>query len=343
MSSTEPKTEPASEKKKRDALKKGNRPKSTLVNTAISTLMWMVVGFVGWPAMVALIWPMADGSMNWNITDTRTGIANAGWLLLLSLTFIAVAAFGVTLLAAAVSVGLTHGQLAPAPEALKLKFEKFNPATNAKELFSLKKLYELARNVVYVTVLGWVTWLVAAHYLGDALSLYRSSNNAIRMSAPNIIILAFTVGLGVTAVFAFLDRVIEKLLWLKDLKMTKHEVKKEQEEQNGNPHIKAERTASARQAASSARDDALTYGNLVIYSVTESKIVVMHTNDTFKRPLVLWREKGASADDLARELRTMGAEIVDSTHVTDILYPKAPVGDFLNGKMTELVNQNRSG
>jgi flagellar biosynthesis protein FlhB len=341
MSSTEPKTEPASAKKIREALKDGNRPKSVLVANTIATGLWMLTGYLAWNVVLALIWPLADNSMKWNITDWRDGVMGAVSLLGVILILIAAASFMVSALSASVSVGLTHGQIAPAFESLKLKFDKFNPATNAKNLVSLKQLYQLLKNVIYVVVLGWVTWLVAKHYVGGTLSLYRSSNNAIQAAAPYAIILAFTVGLGVTGAFALIDRTIEKILWLKDLKMTKSEVKREHEEQNGNPHIKAERMASARQAASAARTDAQKYGNLVVYSATESKIVVMHTNENFKKPLVIWREKGPEADRLAEELTHVGAEIVDSSYLADTIYPRAQTGDFLNGTLSELLNQHR--
>jgi type III secretion protein U len=342
MSSSEPKTQPASAKKKRDALKKGNRPKSAMVGTSINALLWLVVGVMGWNVLVAVIWPIADGAMRWNVINMRDGITQAAILLAVSLIAIAVAAFGVALAAAALSVSLTHGQLAPATEALKPKFDKFNPASNAQQLFSLQQLYQLVRNVLYVASLGWVTWLVGKHYVGASLSLYRSSSNAIQYAAPNVIALAFIVGLGVTAAFGMADRTLEKLLWLKRLKMSKSEVKREYEEQNGNPHIKAERMSIARQAASAARDDALTYGNLVAYSGAEMKIVVMHTNESFKRPLVLWKETGDGAAALASELNGMGAEVVESASLTTDLFPKAQVGDFLNGAMADLMEQYRN-
>jgi flagellar biosynthesis protein FlhB len=342
MSSTEPKTEPASAKKKREALRDGNRPKSALVATTVATLMWMLTGYLAWNIMVGLMWPVAENSMNWNIFDTRDGISNALSLWTITIILVALAAFGIELLAVAISVGLTHGQLAPAFDSLKPKFEKFNPATNAQNMFSIKQLYQLLKNVLYVLVLGWVTWLVAKHYVGATLSLYRSSNHAIQTAAPYAIVLAFTVGLGVTAALALADRTIEKILWLKELRMTKSEVKREHEEQNGNPHIKAERMASARQAASAARSDAQKYGNLVAYSASESKIVVMHTNESFKRPLVIWREKGPEADKLAEELAAVGAETIDSAYLVNTIYPRAPNGDFLNGALTEILNQHRN-
>jgi flagellar biosynthesis protein FlhB len=341
MSSTEPKTEPASAKKIRDALKKGNRPKSILVGNAIGTVVWMIAGYLGWNLIMSLIWPLTVRSMEWDLADHQNGMVRSLVAAFIPIFLISAASLVLTMFTAIASLGATHGELAPAPEAVAPKFEKFNPATNAKNLFSLKQLYQLIKNVVYVIVLAWVTWLVGKYYVGASLALYRSGSTAIQVAAPYAIMLAFAVGLGVTFAFAVIDRTAEKLLWLKDLKMTKSEVKREYEEQNGNPHIKAQRMSTARQAATAARGDAEKYGNLICYSMPDSKIIVMHTNDSFKRPLVLWKEKGVEADTLATSLRSIGAEMVENSYATDMLYPKAQPGDFLNGSSNELLTHYR--
>jgi flagellar biosynthesis protein FlhB len=342
MSDSEPKTEPASAKKIRDALKKGDRPKSILVSNAISFVVWMLVGYLGWTSLVAVIWPIAESSMRWNPRSPFGEFHEATMsLVIISVSLVSICALIVAVLTNLISLGVTHGQLSPAPEALKPKFEKFNPAANAKNLFSLKQLYQLVRNILFVLVLMWVAYLAGKHYLGTALSIYRGGDNAIKVAALNALAIAFSVGLAVTALFALADRSLEKLLWLKNLKMTKSEVKREHHEQEGNPHIKGQRNAIARQAARAARSDAEKYGNLVVHSTSAQKIVVMHTSATLKHPLVLWKENGGEAEMLVRKLSQYKIEILIDDHVVDFLYPKALVGDLLNKSLSEQFNQNR--
>ena len=137
MSESEPKTEPASAKKIRDALKKGDRPKSILVGNAIGTLIWMIAGYLGWNLIILLIWPIAVQSMDWNFADHRNGMVRSLIAAFIPIFLIAAASLLLAILTAIISLGATHGELAPAPEALAPKFEKFNPASNAKNLFSL--------------------------------------------------------------------------------------------------------------------------------------------------------------------------------------------------------------
>jgi flagellar biosynthesis protein FlhB len=126
-----------------------------------------------------------------------------------------------------------------APEVIKPKFSKLDPIKGFKNIFFSSRTYiELVKNLVKFGVVFWVLY------------------SAIRASLPNIVPTAgmrldqtaaiaarlmSSILLRVGVVFVLLgaaDYLIQKKLYLKNMMMSKEDVKQEYKEQEGDPHVK---------------------------------------------------------------------------------------------------------
>ncbi|MCP4884803.1 MAG: hypothetical protein GY908_13560 [Flavobacteriales bacterium] len=148
---------------------------------------------------------------------------------------IAVAIFSVCL------PSLMQTKFVIATKALKIDIAKLNPVQGIKNIFSMKTIIELFKSLVihFVGCIFIVIWF--SLYAPEIFSfIYLTKGDVLSKLYEEVIffiLLAMTLIFVSTLPFSY----FEYQQFVKDLKMTKDEVKREQKDQNGNPEIKGKR------------------------------------------------------------------------------------------------------
>ena len=238
------KTEQPTQKRINDSRKKGQVFKS---KDLIQALLFMTAAGVlttGGPAFVSQLAammkeffqpPIMRGDMPLNAMLSRLSYAWSKFMILSAPLLAA-------LVVAAAAANFVQVKALFAPEVIKPKFDKLNPINGFKSTFLSSKTYiELAKNLIKFTVVLWVLY------------------SAIRSSLPQIVPTAGmrlddTAGIAgrlmssmllkVGVVFVILgaaDFLIQKKLYMKDMMMSKEDIKQEYKEQEGDPHVKHQR------------------------------------------------------------------------------------------------------
>lgn len=136
---------------------------------------------------------------------------------------------------------LLMSRFALASEAMKIDFAKLNPVEGVKKLFSMRTIKEVFRALIYLVV-SCVAIAVFWHQNKVKIfsSLHRDIATLINV-LPGLFWSLVSISLGCSLLFYILDALAEYFLHIKNLKMDKHEVKQEYKEQEGNPEIKQHR------------------------------------------------------------------------------------------------------
>jgi flagellar biosynthetic protein FlhB len=126
-------------------------------------------------------------------------------------------------------------------DSIKPKLEKLNPIEGLKNLFSKKQLVELLKSSLKMLVTGYVVWGVLKGMMPLVVSTVRSSPSLVMDVMGELL---FQIVLRATllfAVFAAFDLWWQRRVFMKDMMMTKDEVKREYKESEGDPHHKQKR------------------------------------------------------------------------------------------------------
>ena len=126
-----------------------------------------------------------------------------------------------------------------APEVLKPKFDKLDPLKGFKNVFFSSKTYiELVKNLIKVTIVGWILYSAIKGSLRDIIPTAGMRVDQTAALAGRIMSsLLYKVG-GVFIILGAADYMIQKKLYMKNMMMSKEEVKQEYKEQEGDPHVK---------------------------------------------------------------------------------------------------------
>lgn len=229
------KTEKPTDKKRRDAAKKGQ----TFKAKDLATTCLMLCGFFYLATDSALMEVMEvyrriiASNFETNLGDYVRQLAFLLGRIIAPLILIC---FVASALPTVIASGLTL-----AFEALKLNFGALNPINGFKKIFSLRTVKDTVKALLYLACFGiafYVVWATQKHLLfaqlhGQIVDLFPVWGSLLLR-----LVLVF---LGCILLIVLLDALSEYWLYIKDLKMDKDAVKRERKEQDGSPEIKQRR------------------------------------------------------------------------------------------------------
>lgn len=299
------KTEQPTQKRLRDALKKGQVAKSQDLTSALLLLaavgvLWIVGGYLGGIALDSIKEQyLAAASFKGDFTEKAVADAFlaglTGFAMILAPFFLTVWVFA--LVVNFLQVGSIF-----APEAIKPAFSKLNPAEGVKnKFFKLRPYVELAKTVVKMVltalVAGYVLWFARE----DIIMLNAKPFDVSVAYTFNLVVeIGFKIGIAFLILGA-VDFFLQNYLHKRDLKMTKHELKEEYKETEGNPLIKSQRRALHRELLQQGMAAAVPQADVVVANPTHLAVALKYDKEGGGAPKVV--AKGA--DLMAAQIREL--------------------------------------
>ena len=324
-------TERATGKRRQEARKRGQVaisreiPSTLILMTALG-----VFYFAGGHVMDRLTGLIAGTYAGLHATRIHT-VADAGALAydLLKNALIVLLPICLPLLLVSVAGNVAQIGLEFHAESMSPKFSKLDPISGIKRLVSLRGLVELAKSILKLALVAFISWSVMAGMLADFPSLVRLDLGGIweftHVGAFKII---FYVAL-VLVILAGLDYAYQRWQYEQSLKMTKQEVKDERKQSEGDPQVKARIRTLQRQAAYQRMMSEVPKSDVVITNPTHLAIALRFDPAEMAAPRVV--AKGA--DFIAERIREVAREsrvpLVENKPLAQALYKMADIGEYV--------------
>ncbi len=233
---------------------------------------------------------------------------------------------GLMLFAALASPILLGGWLFTS-QALTPKFERLNPLSGIKRMFSVNALVELLKALVKTMLVGMVAWYVIRGQLDEVLSLSRET---LKAGMQHMTILLWTSFVSIVAALIFIAMIdVPYQLWsyARKLRMTKEQVRQEHKESEGDPHIKAKIRAIQRALARRRMMAEVPTADVVVTNPTHFAVALKYAEGTMSAPKVI--AKGA--DSVALKIREIAEEhkvpILEIPPLARALHHHTEIGD----------------
>lgn len=188
-------------------------------------------------------------------------------------------------------------------EALAPKFERLDPIAGFGRLLGWREaLMHLRVAVVAATLLGVALWWLKGH--ADTLGviarmpLVAGLSTGFEWVAGGLAILV-----GVILVAAGIDVPLQLFKHQSDLRMTREEVRQENKESEGDPHVKGERRRRQRQMARGRMLAAVPTASVIITNPTHYAVALHYDEATMPAPRIV----ALGADHLAFKIREIAA------------------------------------
>lgn len=296
---------PPTEKRLRQAREEGQIPRSRDLShfAAVATCVALIVAAA--PRVGGWLRQMLADALRFDARSVADGqvmvdrlgpvVAKALWIVL---------PLGAAMAAVAVLAAVASGGWNWTMKPLSPKFDKLNPLSGLKNLFSKHHLTGTLKAVLLAVVLGVVgAWWLRAHL--------PTFTDALAMPLPQAFAHALgslQSGLGwlvlALALFAVVDVPLQRHLHTSRLKMSLQEVKQEHKEAEGNVEVKAKVRARMREMVKSRMMAEVPKADLVVMNPTHYAVALKYDDKTMSAPRVV--AKGA--DLLALRIRDLAEE-----------------------------------
>jgi flagellar biosynthetic protein FlhB len=225
----------------------------------------------------------------------RADLAEIGFMMLPVFGFIILAIVSVHFLQTGFL--FTAGPLAP-------DFSKLNPLKGLSNLFSKNTMFEIAKGVLKIAVLGCILYFTVKKEVVKIPFL-------IDMEMPGIVNFSFEqlrklilTAATVLSVFAVVDFAYQKWQFTKNLKMTKMEVKDEAKQSEGDPQIKARIRTLQREMARKRMMQEVPKADVVITNPTHFAVALKYDSSKMGAPTLV--AKGANL--IAAKIKELAKE-----------------------------------
>ncbi len=297
------KTEQPSAKRLREARRKGQLPRSRLLSSSVVTFGGLLGLTVSAPAGFARL---KEWTARLMLHQEPTGAwQEAGWVMVL----LAGPALGGALLASlGVSVATVGFELNM--EHVMPKLERINPAEGLKKLFSVKPFIEVGKALLVAAVVVWLVWSAAVEAGPDVLRTAWLEGTLgleliVGLLGPLVIRLAC-----VLAVLGVGDYALARRRHVKDLMMTREDVKREHKESEGDPHHKNQRKALHRQLAAGGAARGVQKASVVVVNPTHIAVALRYATEECEAPYLVAKGREEDALKLRREAERLGVPVV---------------------------------
>jgi flagellar biosynthetic protein FlhB len=232
--------------------------------------------------------------------------------------------------------GLAQGGVNIAPEALALKFDRFNPVTRLGQIFSPVGMSNLLKSLLPFTAILWITLNAILTHWG---SMVGASSLGLRPFASLVgsMVLELTWKSGlVLMAWSAVDFVLVLRKMETDMKMTKQEVREEFKETDGNPVIKSRIHQLQRAMRRKHSLKAAATATVIVTNPTHFAVALRYEAD-MPAPVVVAKGKNLLAEKIKQLARDNGIMLVENKPLAQALYKSVEVGDSIPAKLYQAV------
>jgi flagellar biosynthetic protein FlhB len=169
-------------------------------------------------------------------------------------------------------------------------FKRLNPLNGLKRIFSKNGIFELFKTLGKLVIIGWVTY---AYLKANYQQLIVLTRLDFAQAVNQIVQIFFTLMLRVSLVYFILaaaDYMYQRWEYMRNLRMTKQEIKEEFKRSEGDPLLKSRIRAQQRRFARKRMMANVPKATVIITNPTHIALAIQYSND-MNAPKVL--AKGA--------------------------------------------------
>jgi len=331
------KTEKPTEKKLKDARKRGQIPRSRDLAAAAATVAaaFGLMQFGG--RLVTHLGDRLAGDLA-HIGDhpLRTVTANQiDGLVIGGAQLIAVLVGPIAILTIAAGVGIqgAQGGWNFASEALHLNWSRLNPVNGAKRFSPMQSGPDTLKSLFSVAVIAWIGWGVTRAVVGDSLRLaWLPPAVSGALAWDQIETLLWRIGWALV-LLSIGDYALQRYRMMKSLKMTKQEVRQEARESEGNAEVKGRIRRIQREMARRRMIDDVKEATVIITNPTHYAVALQYQRDSMLAPKVLAKGRDILAARIREEARKHEIPIVENKPLAQALYKTVEVGETIPAQL----------
>lgn len=338
------KTEPATDKKLKDARKEGQVAKSKELSQAFTLFAFFIILKI-WVVTMGEYFTGIFSSIYSRMSEMTTyvggEISSKDFCSLLNdiilKMVIIVGPILLTGLAVVVLVDIYQVKWRPTAKPLQPKLNRLNPVSGFKRIFSKEKIVDLIKALLKLILCIYLAYSALKDEFSSLFILYDIDlASAIGLVGS----IAINLGIRISAFFlviGFVDYGYQKWKFAEDMKMTKQEVKDEWKNTEGDPQIKSQQRRRMQEASRRRMMQAVPSADVVITNPTHFAVAIKYDPMSFDAPFVVAKGADVLAQRIKDKARENDVEIVENKPLARMLYYNVDLGSPIPPELYQAV------
>ena len=324
---SEEKSQPATDKKLRDARKKGQVAKSQDLVSGVVILLCTLSIAVLLPRARAQVEALIDLTANIYIepfADVWPRLLDHAEQIVLGITLPVVA---VTVAAVILTNIVTMRGVVFSVEPVKPDIKRIHPGEGFKRIFAMRNLIEFLKGLVKVVLLALAFYIVGRQALQALMESSRCGAGCIESTFYLVLKpLVFTV-LAAFLLVGAVDVMMQRWLFGRDMKMSRSEQKRERKDVDGDPLIKRERQRQRREMQALATKLGLGRASLMIGIGGNWVVGVRYVRGETPVPVVVCRGSPEESVQLLAQAAPLGIAVWADAGLAEQIAKRSVAGD----------------
>ncbi|MBI2605025.1 MAG: flagellar biosynthesis protein FlhB [Deltaproteobacteria bacterium] len=224
-----------------------------------------------------------------------------------------------------------------ATETLQPDFDRVNPISGFKRLFSLKSLVEGAKSVLKFAVLIGAVYSVIKARIFIIPNTVALDTRQLLAYIGDIAMRAFGVAGILLLAAAGIDYFIQWRRHRRMAMMSKSEAKHELKEREGDPQIKARIRSIQREVARKRMMKSVPKADVVVTNPTHFAVAIVYDPDNHVAPKVVAKGADFLAQKIKEVARANGVPLVENVALARTLYKYVKVGQMIPRSLYQAV------
>lgn len=261
---------------------------------------------------------------------------------LVEILFLSGLFIGIPMMIVIVATQAAVGGLNFAPKALSFKPNRMDPLKGIKRIFSVKGLVELLKSILKVVLLFGVAVAVLYSQIPSLIQLtHKDLNSALASGLDNFPLLLGAM-LVILAVIGAIDYFWQRHVHIKQLRMSKQEVKDEYKQTEGSPEVKAKiRRMQMETAQNAGRQQAaledVPQATAIITNPTHFAVALKYDVGSPEAPKILAMGRGHMAQKIIEKGKDSRITVFRSPLLARALFYTGEIGAEISEQLYQAV------
>jgi len=249
---------------------------------------------------------------------------------------------GVPIMIIIIATQAAVGGLNFAPKAMNFKGSRISPLAGLKRIFSVKGLVELVKSLLKVFLLFGVSGVVLYAHLPSLIQLTEQNLNSALASGLDMFPSLLGAMLLILAVIAAIDYFWQRHVHIKQLRMSKQEIKDEYKQTEGSPEVKAKiRRMQMETAQNAGRQQAaledVPQATAIITNPTHFAVALKYEVGSSEAPKILAMGRGHMAQKIIETGKDSRVTVFRSPLLARALFFTGEIGAEISEQLYQAV------
>jgi flagellar biosynthetic protein FlhB len=320
-------TENATPKRKQDARKQGQTARSADLPSALGLLAGLLaLRFAGplmWQGLAQIVQGDLAAITQPDLT-AQVALGLVGQSLLAGLLAV-VPLLAALMLGGVITSVIQTGGIVSA-KAIAPKFDRVNPGTGLKRLFSVRTGFELGKTAVRLAIFLTVAASMAPTVVADVVRLGTTGLSAVPDLIGGIVFAVVLRLAAAGAILATLDYLFQRWQFTRGLRMTRQEVRDELRQTEGDPQVKQRIHRLQRQRARQRMMQEVPKATVVLANPTHIAVALRYESGKSRAPVVVAKGRDLVAQQIKVLAAQHGVPIIENPPLARSLYAAVKLG-----------------